>query len=98
MNESRSRNNCAVLNETSCVIRKDFIFVSDDSRRSNLNFRMKALIKSSFRRLCYRSTSEGCSSGGSESIRNASHTAWCLRKYKVSGTDSFVGLNNLIDR
>ena len=46
---------------------------------------------------CYRPTSGGCSPGGSGSIRDASHTARCLRKYKIFDTDSFVGLNNLID-
>ena len=50
MNESRSRDNCVVLNKTSCIIRRDFIFASD-SWRSNLNFRARTLIKSSFRRL-----------------------------------------------
>ena len=51
MNESRSRDNCAVLNETSCIIRKDSTFASDDSWRSDLNFRARTLIKSSLKRL-----------------------------------------------
>ena len=51
MNESRLYDNCAVLNEISCITRKDSIFASDDSWRSNLNFRTKTLIKSLFKRL-----------------------------------------------
>ena len=51
MNESRSRDKCAVLNEISCTIRINSIFASDDLWRSNLNFRAKALIKSSLKHL-----------------------------------------------
>ena len=51
MNESRSRDNCAVLNETSCIIRKNFTFILNDSWRPNLNFRTKTLIKSLLKRL-----------------------------------------------
>ena len=51
INELKSRDNYVVLNETSCIIWRDFIFASDDSWQSNLNFRTKALIKSLLRRL-----------------------------------------------
>ena len=51
MSESKSHDNCAVLNETSCTTRRDSTFASNDLWRSNLNFRAKTLIKSSLKRL-----------------------------------------------
>ena len=47
MNESKSRDNC--LNKILCIIRRDFTFASDDSWRSDLNFRTRILIKSLFK-------------------------------------------------
>ena len=51
MKKSRSRDNCVDLNETLYIIRKKFIFTSNDFWWSDLNFRTRILIKSSFKRL-----------------------------------------------